>query len=182
MADREGEYFNAALSDFVFDVAAGGAIRHLTDRGYSVEQIIGKLDYPVPRSKVEQAVYSHLLGSGILLSSLPAEDAVVRMCLLQPYKDDIGSFAETLVGHIEKFGEKNSYMECPFGIWISDDEERLRKSFELLSSREREYILGINWKHGIMYHRLNDRMREIGTKLAGHDGYEWKFFFLSYGD
>ena len=52
MKDGNERYFEAALSDFVFDVAAGGAIRHLTDRGYSVEQIMRELSYPVPRIKV----------------------------------------------------------------------------------------------------------------------------------
>ena len=40
MQENRPKYFEAALSDFVFDVAAGGAIRHLVDRGYSVEQMM----------------------------------------------------------------------------------------------------------------------------------------------
>jgi len=67
--DGRKEYFEAALSDFVFDVAAGGAIRHLTDRGYSVEQIMRELSYPVPRDRVEKAVYRHLTESRILKSA-----------------------------------------------------------------------------------------------------------------
>lgn len=42
---KEG-YFEAALSDFAFDVAAGGAIRHLVDRGYSVGQIVKETVLP----------------------------------------------------------------------------------------------------------------------------------------
>lgn len=61
MKDGNENYFEAALSDFVFDVAAGGSIRHLTDRGYSVEQIMRELSYPVPRARVEKAVYRHLI-------------------------------------------------------------------------------------------------------------------------
>ena len=32
----ENRYFQKALSDFTYDAASGGAIRHLTDTGYTV--------------------------------------------------------------------------------------------------------------------------------------------------
>ena len=76
-------YFEAALSDFVFDVAAGGAIRHLADRGHSVEQIMDELSYPVPRAKVEKAFYRYLLESGILIKRLPDENAERQILLLR---------------------------------------------------------------------------------------------------
>jgi len=39
MEEPKQEYFKKSLSDFTFDMASGGAIRHLADRGYTVEQI-----------------------------------------------------------------------------------------------------------------------------------------------
>lgn len=178
MEEQKGGYFEAALSDFVFDVAAGGAIRHLTDRGHSVEQIMKELDYPVPRQRVEKAVYRHLTESGILLGRLPAEDGKMKLHLLQTGGgEDKSKFLKTLAEYIEKYGERNSYMECPFGIWKEDDEERLQQVTACLTSREREYILGIRWERHLMYHRLNDRMREIGMKLAAGTEEAWRFFF-----
>ncbi|MCM1050110.1 MAG: hypothetical protein NC433_16975 [Clostridiales bacterium] len=173
-------YFEAALSDFVFDVAAGGAIRHLTDRGHSVEQIMKELDYPVARSKVEKAVYRHLTESGILISKLPEENekAHIRHMQSDSHKDK-NKFVEELLKNIEAYGNENSYMECPFGIWLNNNDDKLQQAMSVLSVREQEYIMGIRWEHNIMYHRLNDRMREIGVKLVIKSSEEWRFFFLN---
>ena len=176
MKDGKAGYFEQALSDFVFDVAAGGAIRHLVDSGYSIEQIMNKLDYPVPRAKVEKAAYRHMLESGILLPGLPEENEKMRIHLLQ--ENGKGKFPETLAKYIAQYGEENAYMECPFGQWKKNDEGRLQRVIACLTSREQEYILGIPWERNVMYHRLNSRMREIGTKLAGNAQEEWKFYFL----
>ena len=152
--DGKESFFQAALSDFTFDVAAGGAIRHLTDRGYSVEQIMRELSYPVPRTRVEKAVYRHLL-----------EAKSVR-------------FPEILAKDIAESGEENAYMECPFGAWLKKDEKRLEQNLASLTGREREYLLGIHWEKDIMYHRLNDRMREIGLKLVRGTEETWGFWFM----
>lgn len=169
-------YFEAALSDFVFDVAAGGAIRHLVDRGHTVEQIMKELDYPVPRAKVEKAVFRHLSESGILLPGLPGEEQKMQMRLLQGKRKE--QLPEITAKCIETNGEEHSYMECPFGQWMKNDEEKLQQIISCLTSREQEYILGIRWERNIMYHRLNSRMYEIGMKLAVSTEEAWKFFFL----
>lgn len=169
-------YFQTALSDFTFDVAAGGAIRHLTDRGYSVEQIMRELSYPVPRARVEKAVYRHLLESRILLPELPAEDSTMRIKFLQG--DKSVRFPEILAKDIAENGEENAYMECPFGAWLKKDEKRLEQNLACLTGREREYLLGIHWEKDIMYHRLNDRMREIGLKLVRETEETWGFWFM----
>ena len=175
MMDKKESYFEAALSDFMFDVAAGGAIRHLVDRGYSVEQIMKRLDYPVPRPKVEKAVYRHLTESGILLHELPKEDEKIKIHMVQEKNKE--KLPGILAEHIDKYGEQNSYMECPFGQWMKTDEKKLQQVMASLSAREREYILGIRWEYPVMYHRLNSRMREIGIKLAGSAEGEWRFYF-----
>ncbi len=50
----ETSYFQNALSSFVTDAACGGAVRHLTDIGYTLDQIVDRLDYPAPRAKVQR--------------------------------------------------------------------------------------------------------------------------------
>jgi hypothetical protein len=47
-----------------------------------------------------------------------------------------------------------------------------------LTSRERDYILGIPWEKKIMYHRLTSRMLEISVQLAVHSPEELTFYFL----
>lgn len=176
MIDGKQGYFQTALSDFMFDVAAGGAIRHLVDRGHSVEQIMKELDYPVPRAKVEKAVYRYLLESGILLPELPDGEGEVRACFLR--EKERTKVPQALLKCISENGEENCYMKCPFGLWMKQDGEKLRQITSCLTSREQEYILGIQWERNIMYHRLNSRMREIGTKLVLNTEEEWEFYYF----
>lgn len=56
----ENSYFNEALSNFAKDFAYGGAIRHLVDKGYTVERIIREFHYPISRESVEKIVEDHL--------------------------------------------------------------------------------------------------------------------------
>lgn len=60
------EYFQQALSNFMFDVASGGAIRHLADLGYTVEQIRKHLDFPTPYDRIQKTVWEHLLQTGVI--------------------------------------------------------------------------------------------------------------------
>lgn len=176
MQEGRPQYFEAALSDFVFDVAAGGAIRHLVDRGYSVEQITKKLDYPVPRAKVEKAVYRHMTESGILLSGLPTETETLHIHFLQEQTKE--RLLEKLAKRLEESGEDNSYMECPFGAWKKKDEKKLQNVLSCLTGREQEYILGVCWEQDIMYHRLTGRMQEIARKLVLNTEEIWRFCFF----
>lgn len=64
-------YFQKALSDFTYETASGGAIRHLADSGYTVRQIVEKLDFPTPYERVRKAVWEHLLRQGTILLEKP---------------------------------------------------------------------------------------------------------------
>lgn len=52
----EGRYFKEALADFTSEAAYGGAVRHLYDLGYSVEQIKENLLYPVSLRQIEKVI------------------------------------------------------------------------------------------------------------------------------
>ncbi|MCI9336960.1 MAG: hypothetical protein HFH93_05370 [Lachnospiraceae bacterium] len=67
----ENQYFQKALADFVRDAAYGGAVRHLTEKGYTVRQIVEQLDFPAPYEKVRCAVWEHLLDTGVILQKEP---------------------------------------------------------------------------------------------------------------
>lgn len=53
-------YFEEALADFVQDFAYGDAIRHLVDKGYTVERILREFDYPLPEEKIRKIVERYL--------------------------------------------------------------------------------------------------------------------------
>lgn len=67
----ENPYFRKALSDFTYEVASGGAIRHLTDLGYTVRQIMEQLDFPTPYERVQKEVWERLKETGIILPEEP---------------------------------------------------------------------------------------------------------------
>ena len=54
---QEHSYFQKALADFTQEAASGGAIRHLADMGYTVKQIMERLDFPTPYERVQKAVW-----------------------------------------------------------------------------------------------------------------------------
>ena len=54
------EYFEEALQNFVQDFQYGGAIRHMVDRGYTVDQIIRSGEVSLPREKIEKIVEQYL--------------------------------------------------------------------------------------------------------------------------
>lgn len=67
----EQEYFKSALSDFTYEAASGGAIRHLADLGYTVQQICGQLSFPTPYARVQKTVWQHLIDMGTVLTEEP---------------------------------------------------------------------------------------------------------------
>lgn len=70
---EENRYFQDALARFTHEAANGGAIRHLTDMGYTVEQIRDKLDFPAPYERVQQAVWQRLEDTGVILREEPGK-------------------------------------------------------------------------------------------------------------
>lgn len=173
---EEPRYFEDALSDFIHEMTSAGAIRHLVDAGYSVEQIMNTLDYPTPRERVEQTVYRYMTESGILLTRLPMkEEAMRRYNLKHP---SIKELSDILREKMDRNGIERSYASCPFGAYGKKDTELLRGQLSCLTSREQEYILGIRWEQKVMYHRLNDPMLEIGKYLAVKSDFEIQFYFL----
>lgn len=178
--EERPRYFEDALSNFVHDMASGGAIRHLVDMGYSVDRIMEQLDYPTPRRRVEKTVYQYMMESGILLDALPVEETVMKVSHLNNVSHPV--ISQRLRELIQKNDKDSSYMQCPFGRWLQENQTEYLDQLSCLTGREKEYISGVPWHGDIMYHRLNDRMLEIGIELAVHSSLELKFYFLTSRD
>ncbi len=73
---QENSYFQKALADFTQEAASGGAIRHLADLGYTVEEIQRELAFPTPISRIRRVVWEHLLDTGVVLREVPGTGAV----------------------------------------------------------------------------------------------------------
>lgn len=57
---NKDDIFNNALSNFTKDFAYGGAIRHLIDKGYTVDRIIKEFNYPISRESIEKIADSYI--------------------------------------------------------------------------------------------------------------------------
>lgn len=191
----EQDFFRDALSDFTFEAASGGAIRHLADLGYTVKQISEKLTYPTPYERVRGAVWKHLLDKKVILTQEPgsgkeqgkAEYTMERdkygrtsfrlavsgshnaepVCWRERVYSKVqdGDLALYMAKICEQNGENNVYLSCDFGWWSRREPEKLAAAMQVLNERQREYISGLPWENLICYHKLDMRMREIAAKL-----------------
>ena len=169
-------YFEAALSDFVYDMASNGAICHLADAGYSINQIIKELDFPTPRKRVEKVVYQHMLDSGMILEHLPLEENDMKVQRFS--KLSIRELGQMLQERLQENGEDQSYIGGPFGRLRKEMGTEANQTLSCLTEGEQDYLLGIPWETEVMYHRLNGRMLEIGKQLAVKTEWEIRFYFL----
>jgi len=207
MADQE--YFKHALANFTFDVASGGAIRHLADRGYTADEIRKKLDFPTPYERIQQTIWKHYLDTGVLLIEEPGSGKQQETCSYITEYDSFGrksfrrvtaieawgekiewkerQFDQALDGRISVFllkqcaenGEDTAYVSCDIGLRSRRDPEHFGRLLELLEPRQREYILGIPWERKLVYHRLNQQMREITARLYECGEYQGDGYFGS---
>lgn len=204
----EQDFFRNALSDFTYEAASGGAIRHLTDLGYTVKQISEKLTYPTPYERVRRTVWQQLLDTKAVLTKEPGsgetrgkteyavehdkygrtsyrllavagEEAGVICFKERSYsRERDGSLAGYLVKMCERNGEEGAYISCNFGMWQRKEPEKLEAAMQALNERQREYISGLAWEDKVCYHRLNQRMREIIVKLYETGNYQGRGYFL----
>ncbi len=57
--NKNDKTFQNALSNFTFDMASRGAIRHLADLGYSAAEIHDHLDFPTPITQIEEELRAY---------------------------------------------------------------------------------------------------------------------------
>lgn len=204
--------FQSALSGFTTEAAYGGAVRHLVDIGYTLDQIIDRLNYPAPRMKVQRIMMAYLYESHVLLREEPSEELFApksqlvqeqnaygrrsfrkvsldsvsqnkltsastqgflwKESVYEPKRD--GKLAEMLYRKCEKNGEIYSYVSCTFGKYVNDQSGQ---KLSCLNGRQREYLQGICWDQPLLYHRLDQRMIEMVSKLYEAGAYEGACFF-----
>lgn len=204
----EQDFFRNALSDFTYEAASGGAIRHLADLGYTVKQISEKLTYPTPYERVRKTVWQQMLDTKVALTEEPGSGKVrgkaeytierdkygktsyrlvpVRGELAEPicWKDRIyieekdGRLREYLAKLCDRNGVDGAYISCDFGLWRKSQNERMSAAVQVLNERQKEYVTGLPWENKICYHRLDQRMQEIVVKLYETGSYQATGYFL----
>ncbi|MCM1119715.1 MAG: hypothetical protein NC543_10185 [bacterium] len=156
----EQTYFQRALSDFVFDMASGGAICHLTDLGYTVKQIQEKLSFPTPYERIQKAVWKHLLDTGVIALEEQAK-AGEKVAYVREY-DRYGkaSFRRVTVPVCASESSRPRLL-CRFGLLKYQDSERYSEVLGALKPEQAEYIDGLPWGLESVWHRADQRMLEI---------------------
>ncbi len=160
----EHNYFKQALSDFAGDAAYGGALRHFADLGYTVDQMIKELDFPVSRERAGAVVWQHYLARGIiLLEEPPAEPVIEKISYVREY-GKYGKVHYRRVVERKELPMKN-YYPCEFGKKRYQDEALFLHELEVLAEGDREYILGLPWPLQRVYHAADERMTRIMETL-----------------
>lgn len=206
------DFFRDALSDFTFESASGGAIRHLADLGYTVKQISERLTYPTSYEKIRTAVWKHLIQTQVILMKEPGSaqwcgkaDYVVEhdkygrasfrlvpamengalpvRWIERHYSEEKdSSFGNYLAYKCSLCGEKSAYASCEFGLLDRKDQTRMSLMLEALNERQREYVEGLPWTDADCYHVLDGRMREIVTRLYMAGLYQGRCYFTESGE
>lgn len=174
----EQTYFQRALSDFVYDVASGGAIRHMADMGYTVRQIQEKLDFPTPYERIQKTVWKHLTDTGVIFPEKLAQTRE-KVEYVREY-DSYGraSFRRVAVPEISAKSSEPCLL-CCFGLLKYKDPERYEEVLVALEQEQAEYIEGLPWGVERVFHRPDRRMLGIYHTLKKAGLSEGVCFFES---
>ena len=202
---QQSKYFQKALSDFTYEAASGGAIRHLAALGYTARQISEQLTFPTPFGRVQQELWKNLVDMKVILLEEPGsgrqkarvsyvreydkfgraafrqvveEDTDTAVGEWKEYREAGAAAASRLQALVEKNGEDSSYASLDFGLTAAKNPRRYEAQLQVMEERGREYVSGLPWENRRVYHRLNFRMREILLCLCEYKLYQGECFFL----
>ena len=150
--------FNKALGNFINDSAAGGAVRHLADLGYSISEIEGELNYPVSKEKIAYFMWAHYLNIGKI--SLEEPKQVHEKTSFVKEQDEYGRVSFRRVVE-EVDNSDKEYVQCEFGKEIYKGTEEFKAFLEKLQPGDREYVQLMPWPLTPVYHELDERMKRI---------------------
>lgn len=206
----EQSFFQSALVNFTHEVASGGAIRHLTDLGYTVKQIMERLDFPTPEERVRRQVWERLLETDVILTEEPGSSHREKADYVREYDkygrasfrrvvettEDMSAthwrelkidyrnqdkFRNVLTKEIAENGESASYVSCEFGLIARREPQLYQELLQELDERQREYVEGLPWEAKKVYHKLDSRMLEIVLRLSAKGLWQGQCYFLKTG-
>ena len=158
------KFFNQALADFTMDFASGDAIRSLADKGYSVEEIYKRLDFPTPKEKIRDMVWKHYIECGIIKLEDPANSSSNKRVTYEKVQDNLGrtSFKQVVIEE----DESKEYVTIDFGKRLYKDKEAFLKELDILNPGDRQYILDLPWPISTVWHEKNERIERILSQIG----------------
>ncbi|MDE6601180.1 MAG: hypothetical protein K2K90_03255 [Lachnospiraceae bacterium] len=161
------DYFQNALSSFVTEAACGGAVRHLTDSGYTLDQIVDRLDYPAPRAKVQRIMMEYLYESRVLLRSEPSEELFAPREQFVQEQDAYGrrSFRKTEIDYIGRNNMTNTPDLTTLSPWGK-------------TAQTREFL----WKESVYDSRRDGKLTELLHRKCEKYGETYSYVSCHFGE
>ena len=156
--EQKMKEFNKALSNFINDAAAGGAVRHLADLGYSISDIADSLDYPISKEKIAGYMWEHFVNIGKI--SLEEPEASHEKVSFVKEQDSFGRISFRRVTEVVDNSHKQ-YIKCDFGKQLYKNELEFQRMLMGLDGADAEYIKLLPWPLTPVYHELDERMERI---------------------
>lgn len=204
----EQKNFQKALSDFTYEAASGGAIRHLADLGYSIKQIEENLSFPTPYERIQKTVWEHFMDTGVLLLEEPGKERhYEKVDFVKEYgkygkisfrqitdktvdtkqiywkehyfnEDRDGKLMDYLSEKCQKNEQDEAYVSCDFGFFHINEPKKFDERMLVLNKRQRDYVTGLFCQKKMVYHRLDSNMREIVIRLYEKGVYHGNCYFI----
>ena len=162
----EMSHFQKALQNFTMDAASLAAVRHLADLGMTVKEIEAELSYPTPYELVQKTVWERLMENGTILRSAPEgirEEE--KTTFVREYNAYGKASFRRIVTKEEVQRDPECYVPCSFGDLPRDELEKRLKNAGV-SDKDAEYVLGLPWEKGTLYHKKTERIQRILQKLS----------------
>jgi hypothetical protein len=155
--------FKTALKNFTFDMAAGGAVRHMFDSGMDFAQITHRLDFPVPESAVTEEIWRYLKETKTVTEE--GEDT-------KPYEiiKETGPYGRTSFRRVPvaSASDNTEYVTVSFGKMKYKDLKGFEAGLSGLSQADRDYCLKLPWPLKDVKHLKNERIVRILEVLSVH--------------
>jgi hypothetical protein len=194
-------FFQDALSNFTHDAASGGAIAHLAELGYTPQEIKEMLDFPTPYERVQESYWKYLLENQIIVENsselgrrkervrfVTDHDSYGRTSFRKVVEQEKGENLVTDTAAFQKitytpgiygafpsflngYCTKEAYVSCDFGL-------RNYEFPDALTEKQRQYMEGVPWKRKVVWHLLNQRMKEILAVLQEQSSYHGSILLL----
>ena len=159
----DNSVFNQALHNFINDFASGDAIRHLADKGMSVERIRQQLDFPTPKSVISDIVWQHYINTGVICLEKPPTDGTITKYEYVTDRNSYGRTTTRRVAHTIEVPDRR-YVECDFGKRLYKDREGFIAKLQGLAQDDIDYVCDLPWPLETIYHEANERIMRILTK------------------
>lgn len=161
--------FKNALHNFINDFASGDAVRHLANKGLTVDEIYHRLDYPTPKKTIADILWKHYIDTGkICLSGPPENGEFTRY----KYVKDVSPYGRTTSRRVSETVKTSSreYVPCDFGKRLYQRDPAFLDLLDKLDASDKNYILDLPWPLETVYHEKDERIRRITDTIGDYNG------------